>query len=162
MVVRCVWCPMAKRKQYDHSVYLEKVAVVKELRKTISKAAKTLKQYDFDTIAFRGMSGALPAIPLALRLKKELIFVRKDFEIKDDNSHSRRQVEGHKTVERYAIVDDLICTGKTLKEIVKHIHTFAPKAKCIGVLLTDSSMTSLKTFAVLKDDKKCLAKDFPQ
>ena len=152
---------MAKRKQYDHSIYLETVATVKALRKTIVTAAKTLKNYEFDTIAFRGMSGALPAIPLALRLKKEFIFVRKDFEV-GTGSHSYRQVEGHKTVERYVIIDDLICSGKTLKEIVKHIHTFAPKAKCIGVFLTDSSMSDLKAFDVNSEDKKCLAKDFPK
>jgi hypothetical protein len=102
---------MAKRKQYDHSAYLDKVATVSNLRKTITIAAKTLKKYEFDTIAFRGMSGALPAIPLALRLKKE---------------------------------------------IVKHIHKFAPEAKCIGVLLTDTSMNELRTFDVNKADKECL------
>src|ERR1039458_4662146 len=97
---------MAKRKQYDHSAYLENVATVKVLRKTIVTAAKTLKNYEFDTIAFRGMSGALPAIPLALRLKKEFIFVRKDFEI-GTGSHSYRQVEGHKTVEPVPISKSL-------------------------------------------------------
>jgi len=146
---------MAKRKQYDHSAYLDKVATVSNLRKTITIAAKTLKKYKFDTIAFRGMSGALPAIPLALRLKKEFIFVRKDFEV-GTGSHSYRQVEGHKSVKRYVIIDDLICTGNTLKEIVKHIHKFAPEAKCIGVLLTDTSMNKLRIFDVNKEDKECL------
>ena len=101
------------------------------------------------------MSGALPAIPLALRLKKEFIFVRKDFDV-NTGSHSYRQVEGHKSVKRYVIIDDLICTGNTLKEIVKHIHKFAPEAKCIGVLLTDTSMNKLRIFDVNKEDKECL------
>ncbi len=155
---------MAKRKQYDHSIYLETVATVKALRKTIVTAAKTLKNYEFDTIAFRGMSGALPAIPLALRLKKEFIFVRKDFEV-GTGSHSYRQVEGHKTVERYVIVDDCISSGKTCKEIVKHIHKFAPSSKCIGALLVDQisrPITKLHNFTVYEDDKECLAKDFPK
>jgi hypothetical protein len=39
---------------------------------------------------------------------------------------------------------------------VKHIHKFAPEAKCIGVLLTDTSMNKLRIFDVNKKDKECL------
>lgn len=101
-----------------------------ELAKKIKIAAKELAKHDFDTIAFRGMSGALIAPPLAMKLKKQLILVRKD----NDDSHTLFGVEGNKLSKRYIIVDDFVCSGKTKSVIIEKVAEFAPLAEFIGMV----------------------------
>lgn len=103
-----------------HTDYLQSLINPRELRKNIAWACKFLKQFDFDTIAFRGMSGALLAIPIALRMKKELIMVRKPGE----NTHSKYQVEGNINVQKYVIVDDFVFTGDTVRSIYDAVLEF--------------------------------------
>ena len=73
----------------------------------------------FDAIAVRGISGLLVGVPLALRLDKQLIVVRKP----KDDTHSPYMVEGYAAGERYLIVDDFVSTGATVKEIQKALKT---------------------------------------
>lgn len=120
----------APKPIYDHVDYLEKLIRIEEVKKTIRRSKALLKRYDFDTIAFRGMSGALIAPHLALALNKHLILVRKNI----TDTHSEHTVEGNKGSLRYVIVDDLIATGNTVRTILDAVHVFAPKAICIGVL----------------------------
>lgn len=56
--------------------------------------------------------------------KTHLICVRKD------KAHTCKKVEGAIGVERYLIVDDFICSGKTIKKIIS-----ALKGKPVGILL---------------------------
>jgi adenine/guanine phosphoribosyltransferase-like PRPP-binding protein len=63
------------------------------------------------------VSGALIAPAIAHKMGKGLIVVRK----KGDDTHSARKIEGHFDQCRYVIVDDFICTGKTLKFIAQSI-----------------------------------------
>lgn len=93
-------------------------------------ATKLLRSFDFDTIAFRGMSGALTAPTLAMRLKKQMILVRKD----GDDSHTYDRVEGNRASLRYIIVDDFVSTGKTRNTIIDKVRAFAPNAEFIGLL----------------------------
>jgi hypothetical protein len=122
---------------------------VKLALKTIKKLVKDTK-LDFDTIVFRGMSGALLAPLVAQTLKKELLMVRKD-----DGTHSSYKVEGNLATKRYIILDDLICTGETLKHIFSTLHregvsqvegSSRPQfdlrnAECVGIVLYHSGST---------------------
>jgi adenine/guanine phosphoribosyltransferase-like PRPP-binding protein len=102
----------------------------KSRNKIIIKAVCNLRKIkdDFDAIACCGTSGLLVVPQIAELLDKNIIVVRK----KDDNCYSKFRIEGANTL-RYIIVDDLICSGKTVKTIIKEINIETPRAKCIGV-----------------------------
>lgn len=123
---------MEHKANYCHTGYLRHVIPTSQLAKTARQAACILRRFDFDTIAFRGMSGALIAPILALRLNKSLIMVRKP----NDNTHSELLVEGDKAAKRYIIVDDFQSSGATASTIKFHIERFAPQAECLGVFET--------------------------
>ena len=100
--------------------------------KKFKSAVKVLRNCNvpFDSIAFCGMSGALIAPPIAHRLKKPLIMVRKT----TVGCHSQEKVEGNIKSERYIIIDDLTCSGRTSNRIQYEVHKFAPDARCVGFL----------------------------
>lgn len=94
----------------------------------LPKVAKKLKQlkrkWKFEAIAFTGCSGAAVAYPLSFLTKTHLICVRKD------KAHSNSKAEGATKVKRYLIVDDFICSGKTIRNIISVL-----KGKPVGILL---------------------------
>lgn len=100
------------------------------LRERLRLAARALKTHDFDTLAFRGMSGAFVGPALAARLGKQMILVRKP----EEKSHSHLRVEGYRDTKRYIIVDDFIASGDTRDTIINAVYSFAPDAKFIGLL----------------------------
>jgi len=112
------------------SEHMARFLDTKDLYHYIDLAIKALKRQEFDSIAFRGMSGAVSAPIIALALKKNLILVRKP----EDRTHSQYRVEGFNASRRYVIVDDFISTGETARAIRDSIYNFAHHAKCIGVL----------------------------
>ena len=120
------------------SHHMRKFIDPQELNTVINYAVEALKSYSFDGIAFQGMSGAFIGPPVALRLNKSMLLVRKD----GDTTHSAHKVEGDKTVRKYVILDDFISTGDTLTNIKNHVKKFQPRAKCIGVL--EVTMISLE------------------
>ena len=97
---------------------------------SIEAAVHVLKHYEFDALAFRGMSGALIAPSVALRLNKSMILVRKE----NDDSHSGMCAEGDKTARTYIIIDDFQSTGYTAHKTFKGVQTFAPNSVFIGFL----------------------------
>ena len=111
--------------------YLECALMKHKLKANVKKAARDLKKqgFDFESIAFRGMSGAVLASPIALALDKTLILVRKG-----ENTHSRYAVEGDLSGQKYIIVDDFIVTGETVRTIIKEIFKACPRCRCIGIL----------------------------
>ncbi len=101
------------------------------LKKEIALAVKSVRSLTFKSIAFRGVSGALVAPIVAVRLKKGLIVVRKEA-----NEHSTYLVEGHRLIgpQKYIIIDDFPSTGDTIKKILKEIKDrHNQSAKCVGV-----------------------------
>jgi hypothetical protein len=102
------------------------------LRKRVELAGRALAKYEFDSIAFRGVSGTILGAPIALLMNKEMVLVRKD----GDDTHSYYGVEGNKNVRRYIIVDDFVSTGATAEAIISKIKEFAPAAECLGLLQT--------------------------
>jgi adenine/guanine phosphoribosyltransferase-like PRPP-binding protein len=118
--------------EYEHSDYLYSCLRLEEYQLRLPKAKAILKKYKFDAIAFRGMSGALVAAPLALAIKKTLIMVRKP---EDEKArHSTRAVEGDRGAQSFVIVDDFVSSGTTMKTMLRAIKKFNPEAVCIGYL----------------------------
>ena len=97
------------------AIWLRCVMSPRGIRQTAEEIAGLLAPHknSFDTIAFRGLSGSLIVPTLAGLMKKEFLAVRKDGE----SSHSRYPIEGNYACQKFIIVDDLIHSGKTIKEI---------------------------------------------
>lgn len=143
----CAYLPAAAHVPHIHSSYLRKFLEPDKLKDHIRMACVALSDWDFDAIAFRGMSGALIAPPVALALGKTLIMVRKP----DEDSHAIRWsipkenhlVEGDAGARTYIIVDDFISSGRTKEAIIEAVKNFAPHARCLG-LLEAERLTDLK------------------
>lgn len=112
------------------SEHMQKFLEPKVLADHIELAIQALLKHDFDSLAFRGMSGAVIAPTVAIALQKELLLVRKP----DESAHSYHDVEGNVSSRKYIIIDDFIASGETAQAIRRAIRSFAPKAKCLGVL----------------------------
>jgi orotate phosphoribosyltransferase len=123
--------------------HLEDILDGKSLRLRVKWTVAKLKHHKFDAIAFRGLSGALVAPAVAMRMNKSLIAVRK---AKTD--HSPNMVEGDVTARRYVIVDDFVCSGTTIEHIVREIRKVNKNAECIGMCAfagADPSKTNYTT-----------------
>lgn len=83
---------------------------------------------DFDTIACSGTSGLLTVPRISEILKKNILVVRK----RKEKSYSPFQYEGP-IPNKYIILDDLICSGRTVRHINKTIKDDTPSAECVGV-----------------------------
>ena len=97
--------------------------------KIIMNTYAALKKYNnkYDGIACMGVSGIMVVPQIAELLNKNIIIVRKQID-----GYSDFIIEGAYT-HKYIIIDDLICSGDTVKTIIKNIKEEIPKAKCIGV-----------------------------
>ena len=102
----------------------------KARNKVIIKAVCDLRKISdrFDSIACCGVSGLVVVPQIAELLDKHIVVVRKP----DEERYSDFYVEGVSPF-RYIIVDDLICSGNTLKWIRQAIHEDNPKAQCVGL-----------------------------
>lgn len=127
---------------YRHAGYLGNLIESDRLKRSVKCMVKALRPLDFDTIAFRGNSGALIASPLAFILNKELILVRKKREY--PYSHSPMLCEGNVGAKRYVIVDDFVSTGATSTLTALRIKQFAPQAECIGIMALDSVVNEIR------------------
>lgn len=88
---------------------------------TIRGVIKALSTTNFDTLAFSGYSGACIACPVAHLMNKELLLVRKNEG--HDKSNSQMWVEGYIAAKRVVIIDDFVCGGGTLDNLVKGLVT---------------------------------------
>jgi adenine/guanine phosphoribosyltransferase-like PRPP-binding protein len=97
--------------------------------KIIINAYSHLNKLDtyYDAIACCGTSGLMVVPQIAELLKKNIIVVRKK-----KDGYSDFMVEGTHT-NHYIIIDDLICSGGTIKHIIKNIKAETPRSKCVGV-----------------------------
>ena len=117
-------------EKYEHCGYLAQALQREEIDEAVGLCVETLKGRKFDTIAFRGLSGALIAPIVAHILSKEIIVVRKK-----QTDHSNHRVEGHLAAKRYVILDDFISGGETVREIILRVNKFAPSATLWGGML---------------------------
>lgn len=98
--------------------------------KIIIKAVCDLRKISnqFDSIACCGTSGLMVVPQVAELLNKHIIVIRK----KNDKCYSEFAIEGVAPF-RYIILDDLICSGDTLRHIERTIHNDYPRAKALGL-----------------------------
>lgn len=103
------------------TTYLHGCFTGKQLMKHINGVVKALQPYcnKFDSIAFRGMSGALVGPAVAATLDKEMIMVRKP-----KTSHSIHVVEGFIASQSYVIVDDFVSSGATVSATIGAINSW--------------------------------------
>lgn len=132
---------MSDTDKIVHTTYLRPVLVPEQCKVVIRKMVRMIKQSEikFDTIAFRGMSGALIAPVIADRLGKDVVMIRKD-----DGNHSGYRVEGRICAKNYIIIDDLISTGETLRLIIRTLNekrdsTIDHIPNCVGIFLYSDS-----------------------
>lgn len=107
-----------------------------DFHSVVELAVKELKPHTrkFDSIAARGVSGIAIAAPVAFLLKKPLVVVRKDTEMR----HSSRVVEGIKDIgSRYVFLDDFISGGTTLREVITAIRDNGGPREPRGIYLYD-------------------------
>lgn len=102
----------------------------KNRNKVIIKAVCDLRKISdtFDSIVCCGTSGLLVVPQIAELLDKHIVIIRK----KSDKCYSEFLMEGV-TPFRYIIVDDLICSGNTVRYIKRSIKEECPRANCVGV-----------------------------
>lgn len=102
----------------------------KERNKIIIKAVCNLRKLGdtFDSIACSGVSGLMVVPQVAELLNKNIIIIRK----KNEDCYSEFSIEGVSPF-RYIILDDLICSGNTVRHIQRSINSEFPRAKCLGL-----------------------------
>jgi hypothetical protein len=112
--------------------YLRVAVTMKNWKAVVANLVGMIRasKIDFDTIAFRGTSGALIAPAVAAKLRKNILMVRKQ----GDGSHSGCPLEGNGDIERYIIVDDFIATGATVEKILAAVkdEPNTHSAVCVG------------------------------
>lgn len=109
--------------------HTSKVLNHKTRNKIIIKAVCDLRKIEntFDSIVCCGTSGLLVVPQIAELLNKHIVIVRKP-----EKSYSDFVIEGVVPF-RYIIVDDLICSGNTIKYIQNTIYEDCPRSSCVGV-----------------------------
>lgn len=102
----------------------------KERNKIIIKAVCDLRKIidQFDSIVCCGVSGLMVVPQIAELLNKNILIVRK----KDEKRYSDFRSEGVAPF-RYVVIDDLVCSGTTIKYINKVISEEYSRARCIGI-----------------------------
>lgn len=106
-----------------HSAYFAAILNPVKLKKVVKQLSDNIKEFQktttIDAIAIRGMSGALIGGIVSHKLGIPLMCVRKG------KSHSDFKVEtylhGYKPEINYIIIDDLICSGGTIINIIKEV-----------------------------------------
>ena len=101
----------------------------KERNKIIIKAVCDLRKVadSFDSIACCGVSGLMVVPQIAELLNKHIIVVRKG-----EKCYSEFRTEGVAPF-RYIILDDLICSGGTVKHIKRVLREEYSRSQCMGV-----------------------------
>mgnify|MGYP000945606000 CR=1 FL=1 len=119
---------------HRHADYLKQFDNVSKYESIVKKVCRYIRQskLEFSHIAVAGISGMTIGGPVALRLKKNLIVVRKG-----EHSHSSELVEGVPINDKpfqYIIVDDCVDTGETVFNIYNGIHTVNKNATPLSVI----------------------------
>ena len=122
-----------------HSSYLDRLFQPGELPKTAKYIGSIIKKYreskalpKYSHIAVRGVSGCVIGGLVAARQRKSLIVSRKE----GVKSHASFSAEGvpDKEAFNYIIVDDFVCSGDTLRAIIKQISEANNAATCVGMV----------------------------
>ena len=130
----------ARQQDRIHDSYVDYLCLPETFTACLERSVELIrtlpKQPDF--IACRGMSGALIAGAVAARLGVPLVALRKM-----DDSHDAWK--GHPIGywgKTYVIVDDFICTGRTMKIIQETLEG----RECLAICTTHPEKQHRKTF----------------
>ena len=121
----------------------------KNRNKIVMNTIKGLRDYDYDSIVCCGTSGIIVAPQVCEILNKEIVIVRKDHE----KRYSPFVIEGI-LGNRFVFLDDLVCSGGTLRHVIKNIKEEHPYAKCAGVYCY------MKDKCGYRNAPECFYKDF--
>lgn len=99
----------------------------KERNRIVIEAVQTLRNYNFDSIACCGTSGLLVVPQIAEILDKHIVVIRKPSE----KRYSVFDIEGV-IPNNYIIVDDLVCSGRTIRLIKNSIKNECTRSTCVG------------------------------
>jgi phosphoribosylpyrophosphate synthetase len=128
------------KERHHQSSHFDHILPRHKAKHTIKECLELLKPMHqlYDTFVFSGYSGACVAPTLAHLLDKELLLIRKNQG--NDGSNSKQWIEGHIGAQNVIIVDDFICSGKTMCNIMqalRHMRTHQDSnVKIVGVLFT--------------------------
>ena len=130
------------------SSYLKNLFVTERRKEIVKRLIEKIKesQIQFDSIVFRGMSGALIVPEISAKLNKPMIMVRKK-----DDSHSCFDTEGYDKPKQYIVIDDLIYRGDTIRRIdEKMTMRFFEHGNpiCVGIFLYHSEWASVDKFQI--------------
>ena len=128
-------------------------------RETIDLLEQKLQGYDFDYIAGVESRGLIFGAPLADRLNKGFIPIRKPGKLPGeiekvsyDLEYGTNELEIHRDAlnkgDKVVIIDDLIATGGSAKAAAKLVEAIGGEVVCFEFLI---ELTSLKGREVLKD-----------
>jgi adenine/guanine phosphoribosyltransferase-like PRPP-binding protein len=138
-----------------HANYIKECFNRKDQDQTIRdiKTLITKHKLQFDGFIVTGISGIVMGSILCRILRKDLVIVRKD----GDGSHSTYSVENYKPNKKYIFLDDLVCSGKTFRNVEEKMNVafsdlkysylypfdkkFDKKSKIIGKLLYSGGPT---------------------
>lgn len=141
-----------------YSCYLRPVLAKSKRIQVINRCVARLreKEHLFDTIAFRGMSGALIAPSVADVLGKQLLMVRKA----QDDSHGGL-VEGARSRSRYIVLDDVVESGNTVAQVILNVWNRGLVAdKCpVAVMTYRGNKQDGSTFHFCDDHAKSCGVD---
>lgn len=119
--------------------------------KIIIKAVCDLRKISdsFDSIACSGTSGLMVVPQIAELLNKNIVLIRK----KNEKCYSNFAIEGA-TPFRYIIVDDLICSGNTVRHIYRSIKSEYQRVVCVGLYcyMPDECSYTIETSKIFERD----------
>jgi hypothetical protein len=119
-----------------HAGYKEAMFKQDRYRQTLKRLAATLpdlmKEEGCDFIAVRGSSGIAFGFALQFLIDVKVVMVRKE----DERSHGCKVEGPYGRLHRYLILDDLVCSGETVRAIVTAIDNEARGGgvSCAGVV----------------------------
>ncbi len=121
--------------------YMDSIFEASSYKNIVSKTAlvidKISEKHNKLSIVHTGLSGGLIGHPVAMALKLNSMHIRKN-----DQSHGDPIEAGYSSPDKqikfpYAIVDDFMDSGDTIKKIIKKMKNFFPKCFPVGIVLYD-------------------------
>lgn len=117
--------------------YIEKIRVIQNPETVsilCSRLAQRLERYEFDTVVGPAYGGIVLAFEVARRMNKKFIFTQR----KDDKMSIR---SGFDLVEvrEAVVIEDILSTGGSIKEVIQCLNDNRIKVKAIGLLVDRSA-----------------------
>ncbi|MDO5027467.1 MAG: adenine phosphoribosyltransferase [Tissierellia bacterium] len=139
-------------------------------QETIGQMVEAVKDVDFDYVVGIEARGFIMGAPLAYKLNKGFIPIRKPgklpgdvLEMAYDLEYGSNSIQMHADVltkgDKVLILDDLLATGGTALAATKLVEATGAEVSCVGFLieLTDlrgmDLLKDYKTFSIVKFDK---------